>query len=265
MQIKPFEGSKLKIARSRRHIDNLKSEIARYLRNDPGGLLLVLDNDTKKHWVTFRMRDKFPPDLSLIFGDAIHNLRVALDILANDIVVLSGTQPRKVYFPFAEDSSGLEDQIKSKLKGASSDAIDMIRALKPYRGGNDALRALHDLDITDKHFAIITLGIGGTTPPLPMRQVGYERISGDRPNRVTIEADFGRLPVIPIDTSGFAGMGNARIVGKIAGSEVIPALGDGTALARRPVIETLDQLCNMTQGIVQSFETHFVGSGPPSI
>jgi hypothetical protein len=32
---------------------------------------------------------------------------------------------------------------------------DVARSLNPYSGGNELLRALHDLDIGDKHITIV--------------------------------------------------------------------------------------------------------------
>lgn len=76
--------------------------------------------------------------------------------MAVDAVALNGGNTKNVYFPFAEDANGLEEQIKKKnFDRASAAALKELRALKPYKGGNVALRGLHDLDVTDKHKLII--------------------------------------------------------------------------------------------------------------
>lgn len=61
-----------------------------------------------------------------------------------------------VYFPFAANARELERQIKlKKFDRASTEAVELIKALAPYPGGDDRLRGLHDLDIKDKHQMLI--------------------------------------------------------------------------------------------------------------
>ena len=49
---------------------------------------------------------------------------------------------------------------KRHINRAAPEVVQIIRSLKPYKGGNEALRAIHDLDIFDKHKTIIPcLGI----------------------------------------------------------------------------------------------------------
>lgn len=69
---------------------------------------------------------QFPPHIPLILGDAIHNLRTALDLLACDVVRQNNASAKGVYFPFAHDENGLETQIKEKkFHRASPEAIEL--------------------------------------------------------------------------------------------------------------------------------------------
>jgi hypothetical protein len=45
--------------------------------------------------------------------------------------------------------------IKRHFDRAGAGAVTLLRNLKPYKGGNAALRVIHDLDIQDKHRALI--------------------------------------------------------------------------------------------------------------
>ncbi len=45
-----------------------------------------------------------------------------------------------------------------KLMGMRPAAVRAIDELKPYKGGNDQLWRIHELDIIDKHHALFTVG-----------------------------------------------------------------------------------------------------------
>lgn len=93
---------------------------------------------------------------SAIIGDVLHNLRAALDLLAVGLVAQNNGNPKGVHFPFADSADELERQIKDKrMLRAAPAVVDMLRALKPYRGGNLALRHVHDLDVRDKHQMLV--------------------------------------------------------------------------------------------------------------
>jgi hypothetical protein len=256
MASKPFTGPKLKLARGRKHVADLKAEISDYLSRDNWAVVLERHKQTGECRIALRGR-LIPDDFSAIFGDAVHNLRTALDILANDLVALSGATPKKVYFPFADSGEALEPQIQSKMKGASPDVLNIIRSLKPYRGGNELLRAIHDLDIRDKHVAIIAAGASAVTDALRFRQ-----IPDVIPGRKSYQADFSLSSVTPIDTAGFnrdATTDDHEVLGKMAGSEVSLIIGRGPSLTGEPVIATLNKMANLVQRIVETFEAHCLG------
>ncbi|NZD64552.1 hypothetical protein HX900_26115 [Rhizobium sp. WYCCWR 11290] len=98
-----------------------------------------------------------PPEWPAIIGDIIHNLRASLDLLACELVEMNGHRDiSDVYFPFAGSEDQLDHMIsKRNFDKAAPQAIALVKELKPFRGGNVAIRAVHDLDIWDKHRAII--------------------------------------------------------------------------------------------------------------
>ena len=100
----------------------------------------------------------------MLFRSTIHNLRASLDLLASDLVKMNGKSTRNVYFPFASSKEELDEMIiKKKFNLAGDKAVELLKSYLPYTGGNDQLRALHDLDIEDKHQKLIdtekTMGI----------------------------------------------------------------------------------------------------------
>jgi hypothetical protein len=254
----PFYGPKLKIANGRRHVRNLDSEIAAYLSDNPWAQFLVVNRKTGQHVIAFTGRAPIPDTFALIFGDAVHNFRTALDILANDIIALNGVQPKKVYFPFGDSAVRFEEQLKTKIGQAPSDIQDIFRSFEPYKGGNETLRAMHDLDIRDKHLAIMQAAPSSATPPLPTGRPEYEYIGGDFPHRLKFTADFSMLKTTPIDLTGFPFKPNddIEVLGKIAGSTVDLIIGPDLPLASQPVIRSLNDMGDLAERIVQTFESY---------
>jgi hypothetical protein len=262
MQPKPFAGPKLKIARGREHVAELDAKVAAYLQDDSWAMLLQLEKNTGQHRIALKGRKEIPGEFSTIFGDAVHNFRTALDILANDLVALSGVQPNKVYFPFGKDAIGFEDELKSKMGQAPADIQAIVRSFKPYSG---VLRAMHDLDIADKHVAVVSVAASGLTGSLPMRRTKAESLPQGG-GRLTYEADFGALKTVPINLIGFPADAepNIETIGKIAGSELDCAIHKGLPLAREPVVKALRQMGDLTESIIQTFEAHCFGVKKPT-
>jgi len=149
-------GPRLKVSRAKRHIRDLNNEITAYVRSNPYQIVIEQDPNSTQHLWTLRVRQKVPQEFAGIIGDAIHNLRSALDLLACDLVRMNGGETKDVNFPFAGGADGLEIAIKNRnINRAGKDVVEIIRSLKPYTGGNEALRAIHDLDIADKHVTLI--------------------------------------------------------------------------------------------------------------
>lgn len=252
MEPNPFEDARMKIERGRQHIKDFESQATEYLSRDPWACLLVYDGAIGRHAIISAGREPIPRSLSAVFGDAVHNLRTSLDLVANDLVAINGNVPHKVYFPFAQQASGLETQIKSKISGASDHAKDMIRALKPYPGGNEPLRALHDLDISDKHIAVIQASASMSTGPLPFKQASPGKF----------KCDFAAIPVDASDTSAFAPhihQDNIQIIGRVAGSVIDLVIGKGFPMEGQSAVSALDKIADTVEGIAETFSLHCIG------
>jgi hypothetical protein len=98
-------------------------------------------------------------DVVATAGDIVHNLRSALDHLAYQLVVVgSGKEPsRRVEFPIAKDVVTYEAEKARKVEGMRPVAIKAIDSVKPYKGGNDPLWRIHELDNIDKHRTLFSV------------------------------------------------------------------------------------------------------------
>ena len=92
-------------------------------------------------------------------GDVVHNLRSALDHLAWQLVLTAGNEPKPgvTAFPIAKEAAAYESDKGKRVQGMEQRAISAIDALKPYKGGNEMLWKLHELDLIDKHRTVLSV------------------------------------------------------------------------------------------------------------
>jgi hypothetical protein len=160
-----------KIERANRHIDDLDAACRSFQGSDSYGVSPkpAANGGERVYSVDF-VRD-VPTGIPLIAGDAIHNLRSALDYLAMQLILAgpSGgdrSLDSEVFFPITDSAQGLDKRLK-KLRGTGPGGIfgggveDAIRACEPYSGGKGGdLWVLHELNIRDKHRLLITAALG---------------------------------------------------------------------------------------------------------
>lgn len=252
---KPFVGPKLKLIRARQHVKELAERIAVFASSQPFNMYInTFENRTPIFF--FGMVGPIPPDVSLAYGDAIHCLRASLDLLACDLVRANNECADKVYFPFARDKDGLEDQIKSKRFYRAGDAaVELLRRQEPHWEGNAALRALHELDVQDKHQMILP------TYPwvlVPLMHITY-------PNGV-----FQAYEHVRFGPDAGIGVGSVPLKIEFFGELTLEATFSNDApkpLQSKLLLETLESFCQMVAGIIEAFELLINGSitEPPAV
>jgi len=148
--------SRLKITRAKHLVNELKQEVAAYLNRAPVKIVTTISSNPERlDWIMV-CNEAVPIHFAPILGDIVHNLRCSLDLLAVDLVNANNKNGNNVYFPFANSEEELPEMIKRRgVHKASEEAIHLIVSLKPYNGGNTVIRYVHDLDIMDKHKALI--------------------------------------------------------------------------------------------------------------
>ena len=151
----------VKVERAKEHFHTLEIEVEQYLNSKPYSIGVKRRPDSSQLIYFVERVHPTPIKITAILGDVIHNLRSALDHLAYQLVwVGTGSQPssRHVYFPILSDKAEYLKKRNGKMKGAKQAAIAAVDALAPYKGGNDILWKLHELNNVDKHRMLITAG-----------------------------------------------------------------------------------------------------------
>jgi hypothetical protein len=73
------------------------------------------------------------------------------------VMPLRPEELRQIEFPIAETPEKYEAEKVRKIRRMLPEAIEAIDGLRPYKGGNDALWRIHELDNIDKHRALFTV------------------------------------------------------------------------------------------------------------
>ena len=238
-----FVDAKLKIERANEHIEDFRKRVEKFAKTIPYTFSVEHDAERGYHVLTFEAGGGVPRSISLALGDALHNLRTALDYVAFEIVTRADGATNFIKFPIREDRDKLKAALTGgEMKVAGSDIIELILdVIQPYPGGNaSALFVLHSLDICDKHFQLT-----------PVFTVVSALVSG-RAGLTTIENT-----VFMVDEGG-----KMRIVAqpgpfKFQG-QVQPAFqvlfGKGQPFEGQAVIPTLHQLSQLISGAVHAIE-----------
>jgi hypothetical protein len=186
--------------------------------------------------------------LALIIGDAIHNLHTALDLAIYELVRdrLKGVSMAEVSFPFNKSRDEFITSGRSrKIAQASSAIFDFLAtSVKPYKGGNDHLYALHRLDILDKHWSLI--------PTIELSAVLGIDAEDDKGGHVS------NLTAIVIGESTWLETslsGNIKINSHGKAVFFVGFAKHSPIMAGRVVLPTLNEFTKIVESIIDTFET----------
>jgi hypothetical protein len=109
-------------------------------------------------------KEWLPLSFNVEVGAYINAVRSSLDILAMALVRRHNIEIRedRVLFPIASSESAFQNRKlagRQPLEALPPQDRDTIEALKPYQGGNEALWALHHLDIVRKHRHLLSVSL----------------------------------------------------------------------------------------------------------
>jgi len=148
-----FLGPTAKLLRAAKFIDELEHLLVAFNSDSPFSARFDFATDPPQIVIDWK---GIGHEAMAVLGDTVHNLRAALDLLASELARINGRSDRSVYFPFSATMAEFPAAVAKRNFGrAGDDAVTLIHQIAPYRGGNELLRAIHDLDIEDKHTALL--------------------------------------------------------------------------------------------------------------
>jgi hypothetical protein len=245
-----FEGSLAKLERAKEHIDELARDIVAYFARNAAYVTFEIAGEyadtgaSEMGSFTFRKREEIPFRWAAILGDALHNLRSSLDVAVCEAYILSNGDLKGiayVYYPFCKAKNELGVTIrKRRLHRLRRPFLDIIEATAPYSGGNDGLRAIHDLNIYDEHQALVpTLSIVALDWPVEIKSGSQKFVAG-------IVKDGQRLILFP---RAFCPLP----LGSKIRSDFSIVFGDVPAFGGREIVHQLRACHQGVEGIISLF------------
>ncbi|HWZ42918.1 MAG TPA: hypothetical protein VNW97_05555 [Candidatus Saccharimonadales bacterium] len=175
----------LKIQRAEKHIGELHGVLGAFIKSKPYVISTESNPQSGKFLCEVKEAKEIPAEVALIAGDVLQNLRTALDYLAHALIQANGgTVTKYTSFPIFDDPTKYQAGFIGKVEGMRQEPIDIISAIKPYKGGDNVLWRLHRLNNIDKHRLLFTIGTalrgfvkgspGGEDEALLPMKVGYK-------------------------------------------------------------------------------------------
>ncbi|MGO8865519.1 MAG: hypothetical protein ACLQME_03355 [Alphaproteobacteria bacterium] len=183
-------------------------------------------------------KEALPLAFNVEVGAYINCIRTSLDILATALAHRYHIpNPNKTYFPIVASAkvfSGGKYKGHEFVEGLPAPERHLVESLQPYKGGNDPLWTLHDLDIKRKHQRLLTVESHPAT--IAVTGIGIERdfIPPGRGewHRTNNETVLGRLrkgaPQPKIQLAAYVGFNEASVT---TTSNVLDALNEFASLA----------------------------------
>ncbi|MEX0833417.1 MAG: hypothetical protein WD276_06035 [Actinomycetota bacterium] len=257
----PLDGPWEKVERAEKHVADLQAEIQSWHDSEPYRLFAYDDPESGDKIFAVHVRAYPPARWGAMLGDVVHNLRAALDLLVYELLRKHDVEPTIQHaFPISDSAKEFESGGLRKVKGVGDEAVQLLKAIKPYRGGNDALWELHQLDRRDKHRFLVPVGsayryltidgaemvkgVPGFSKDLPSLPLNLK--PADRLFPVQDGAELFRIAAAGRDQVDM----NPKFTFEIA-------FGEGEIVEGKPLAETLQKYVDVTKGVLQPFRPVF--------
>jgi hypothetical protein len=189
MKVDPraLAGIERKIARAQQYLQTLYGEMEAWSDRQPWRLVDEVHDDGRKHFWRVRITEPIPIDWAVVLGEAIHNLRSALDQAVYWLTVdWTGDELALSSFPVYTQRANFYQRAKKtgtwsssggmyKIRGIGPGPQAFIEALQPYPQRHRRpycldLRLLHDLWNQDKHRLVHLWGLRFGDPQIRVHQ-----------------------------------------------------------------------------------------------
>ena len=155
-------GAYAKLDRADEHFQSLEREIQGFIQANTDAARAKLQNIDGQMFYVMEAHEiqPVPVRVGLVLGDAIHNLRAALDHTIWQLVLLHGEQPDTGnQFPiFTYPPTKSLDKWERNVRGITGPDLALIEYVQPHRRDDPSthpLTVLSDLSNTDKHRLIL--------------------------------------------------------------------------------------------------------------
>jgi len=242
----PFYSSKFSIKWAKDHIAELKREINEFFTDDiyTGGI--EPDTEGIYNLAKVRLTKPMPHCLDGHVTDTVHNLRAALDQVIYTVASLNNTLHLKgtPSLTIRDDKAEFDRKVESVTgKWVPAEILDLVRALEPYKGGNDLIWALNNMCNSNKH---------GFIRPVPISTANVKfagKIFDGGPEILTSPKwDHSKNEMV---------VARAKVEASFdlnLNFSFSVVFDDFEIVAGKPVLDTLNECANIVQGFVMGIE-----------
>ena len=239
-------GCRAKIERAKKHIGEFSREKITFFETNPYVVITKFDPKSNVTKSIMGPMPQIPTHLSVTVGDAIQNLRSALDYLAAELARSAGNDPKIVYFPIYETAEKYIAESEGKTKGIPPEAKKLIDWIEPYGGGHGGdLWFLHTLNNADKHRLLMPVSINLA------QQVQFSLSPGGNTFTTLVETP---------------GLNEGDVLGSVSGNSEGQqrinftfdiAFAKPDEISGEPVLPTLEYLAHIVETVVETFKARF--------
>ncbi|MFT8243287.1 hypothetical protein [Roseomonas sp. BN140053] len=198
-----------------------------------------------------------PIEIPMCVGDAVHNLRAALDFLMSYVIAGATGDVTYVHFPLHDTRKNLENAVQGVPINKAPEKIRnlILNELDPCKTGNYALWALNRLDRIDKHNFIL--------PMIPMVGITFSGRPRD-PGRTDVGGSWYadcHLSIVATEPGEDFVMPQAIEFEGDPKPSFAVKFPRGGPFEDEPVLETLIHLAQSVSKVIDDFERIHVASG----
>jgi hypothetical protein len=247
-----FGSAYQKIKWAEKHVNDIKHVLTTFHERSPN--TLVVEDALEIGQVQCSLNTepflRIIPTLRMLTGDAIHNMRCALDHLAWTIVSAFKEPNPRLYFPMDVQRESFVNHLGFReIQSVAPDVADLIlNDIKPYGTGNPFV-ALNQLDRADKHRSVLVHAFTAEF------RIYMAQDDDDVP-----DTSRGAFILVANPTRVPRPDSRAWLHNNDYRSSIFDIRFDpGLPFENEPVIPALHQLSQAVSGVVEILTTHCIG------
>jgi hypothetical protein len=248
-----------KVVRAKKHIEDLTAALKVFWNTEDSSVRFEDDPETKERTFYLNRVTDIPLEILVIIGDALHNLRSALDHLAYQLPLAPGKMRGRTQFPIVESvTKYMSKEIRGNVTMFRTDVVEALDSLKPYKGGNDLLWCLHCLDIIDKHRLLLTASVTNTARSMTQaeREGATKVFQGSYPDKTP--PDFTRIlrsiDTVPLKAGDRLWTLHESELGPYTQFYVDVGFNEPEVMECKPVVQTIQEMARLVEKIVLDFD-----------
>jgi hypothetical protein len=153
-----ISGAQAKVERADKHIKELQDALLAFHDTKPYKVASQRDPNTRELIYYMAEVADIPLPIAAIAGDALQNLRSALDYLAHAFVAKPTRDTAyPIYDPAKEGTQAEKSYLAGKIHGMTPEAKKIVAGFKPHKGGDETLWHLHELNRFEKHRLLVAV------------------------------------------------------------------------------------------------------------